>query len=376
MRLRPIAFTAFVVVLLSAALMVACLPGGRSGTSLAGSTSSRKRTIFPGALATATPTFPLPKRIVRPILPTVSPDRRPTPTPRRGSRLTAASETAPIPRAFQATQNILILGLDRRKPGQPWRTDVIMVAAVDWARGRVGLVSIPRDLWVRIPGVGWGRINTADFYGTQRRDAQGNSLNGAELIREILRRDMGIPVEYYVRVDFEVFKGVVDALDGITVTVDCPLRDPIWDEPGRPWRLEPGEYLMNGEEVLKYVRSRYIGGDLARARRQQQVLMAIRDRALEVNLWPRLPALYRELRDRVTTNLSPLDMLDLVRLALRVREDDIYGLVIDRPLVRDWITPGGAMVLVPDYPRIREALDALFDAPPLVAQMARSKACP
>jgi len=274
------------------------------------------------------------------------------------------------------TENLLILGSDQRKPEQPWRTDVIMVVAIDRENERVGVVSIPRDLWVNIPGVGWERINTADFYGSLRKDKDGKPGNGVELLKKTLQQNMGIPINHYLRVDFDVFKGAVDALGGITVTVDCPLWDPIWNKPGQRGRLEPGEYFMSGDDALRFVRARHTGGDLDRARRQQRVLLAMRDRALEINLWPRIPALYREFHNKVLTDLGPLEMIELVRLGLRLRSENIHGFVIGRPMVRDWITGGGAMVLVPDYQQIRRALDGLFDSPPLSETNDHTGHCP
>ncbi|NOZ27114.1 MAG: LCP family protein [Chloroflexi bacterium] len=381
MRSRLIVACIVVSISLVVGLLTSC--SSRESHAAATSGSSPSVMVFPGVV-TPTPRPTQPPGVVRPILPTVPPDQRPTPTPEYGNPPTPILGDVRIPRSMANTENLLILGSDQRKPGTPWRTDVIMVVAIDRQNERVGVVSIPRDLWVKIPGVGWNRINTADFYGSwlKRKNKNGKKgenpqgEEGVELLKEILRQNMGIPIHHYMRVDFNVFKGSVDALGGITVTVDCPLRDPIWDKPGQRWRLEPGEYFMTGEDALKYVRSRHNGGDLDRARRQQRVLLAMRDRALEINLWPRIPALYREFRDKIVTDLGPLEMLDLARLALRVREENIHGFVIGRPMVRDWITPGGAMVLVPDYEKIRSALDGLFDLPPLSQMSDRRGHCP
>ncbi len=378
MRFRPIVLTIALAATVIMAIAVACssVASQPAPTVTPTKASTHVVTIFPGAALTPTPNTASSLHVVRPILPTVPPNQRPTPTPQRGHPPTPELGTVEVPRALRHTENLLVLGSDQRKPGQPWRTDVIMVVAIDRERNRIGVVSIPRDLWVKIPGVGWGRINTADFYGSRRKDEKGKPMNGAELVKETLRQNMGIPIHHYVRVDFNVFKGVIDALGGITITVDCPLVDPHWREGGKPWRLEPGEHLLNGEEALRYVRSRYMSNDLDRARRQQRVLLAIRDRALEVNLWPRIPALYREFHSKVATDLGPLDVLDLVRFGMGLKEQDIHGLVINRPMVQDWITPGGAMVLVPDYQKIRQALDTLFDTPPLSKGTDRTGRCP
>ncbi|HEY64443.1 MAG TPA: LCP family protein [Caldilineae bacterium] len=375
MRTRLIAVFTSITLLTFIGVVVACSPHSDPSAKAGKLSAAHRSMIFPSAV-TVTPLPTLPARVTRPILPTVPPDRLPTPTPQRGNPPTPDISDVRLPRSMRHTENLLVLGSDQRDPKGPWRTDVIMVVVIDRENERVGVVSIPRDLWVKIPGVGWNRINTADFYGSLRKKKGKEPPNGVELLKEILLQNMGIPIHHYVRVDFSAFQGIVDALGGITVTVDCPLRDPIWDRPGRPWKLEPGEYFMNGEEVLRYVRSRHNGGDLDRARRQQRVLLAMRNRAMEINLWPRIPALYREFRDKVVTDLGPLDIIDLARFGMRLREENIHGFVIGRPMVRDWITPGGAMVLVPDYPKIREALDRLFETPPLWESSDRSGRCP
>lgn len=332
-------------------------------------------TIFPGADVTPTAPPPTDLRIVRPILPTVSATPQdPSAIALAGPAPAASSDDVPI--ALRTTHNLLVLGSDQRKAGQAWRTDVIMIVALDYAHNRMGVVSVPRDLYVKIPGVGFERINTADYYGSLRKDKDGKPRESVELLKETLRQNLGIPIHDYVRVDFTVFKSAVDALGGVTVTVDCPLRDPHWDSPGQRYYLEPGQYFMNGEDALRYVRARYTGTDLDRARRQQRILLALRDRALEVNLWPRLPILYREFRDKVVTDLGPLEIIELARFGLRLRAEDIHGFVIGRGMVRDMITSGGAMVLAPDYRKIRQALDGLFDTPPLSQTNDRTGNCP
>ncbi len=375
--MRPRLVAALVITCI-ALVLVTCSLHRRQPASTLPSAQGYGRTVmvFPDEVGVPMPSpSPLPY-LVRPILPTVPAEQLPTPTPRRGNPPTPAPSITRIPRSMLNTENLLILGSDQRKPEQPWRTDVIMVVAIDRENERVGVVSIPRDLWVNIPGVGWERINTADFYGSLRQDKDSKPGNGVELLKKTLQQNMGIPIHHYLRVDFDVFKGAVDALGGITVTVDCPLWDPIWNKPGQRGRLEPGEYFMSGDDALRFVRARHTGGDLDRARRQQRVLLAIRDRALEINLWPRIPALYREFHDKVLTDLGPLEMIELVRLGLRLQSENIHGFVIGRPMVRDWITGGGAMVLVPDYQQIRRALDGLFDSPPLSETNDHTGHCP
>jgi LCP family protein required for cell wall assembly len=338
--------------------------------------SAQSMTIFPGAETTPLPTAAALPQIVRPLLPTVSADNLPTPLPGEGEPPTPVPGSSDIPSSLRDTENILVLGSDQRSATGAWRTDVIMIVALDYKKERMGVISLPRDLWVQIPGVGNERINTADFYGSLRKDKNSKPRDGVELLKETLRQNMGIPIQHYVRVDFNVFKSAVDALGGITITVDCPLDDPHWDTPGQRWQVKPGETFMQGEDALRFVRTRHVGTDLDRARRQQRALLAMRDRALQINIWPRIHTLYRVFRDNVITDLGPLQIIELAQFGMRLRPENIHGFVVGRPMVRDWVTGKGAMVLLPDFRQIRSAIEAIFNSPPLALTNDRSGRCP
>lgn len=306
-------------------------------------------TARPAATVTATPT--------RPFLPTY------TPTP------------GPTPRPMQDTTNILLLGSDRRGARGTGRTDVMIVVAVDSVNQRVGVVSLPRDLYVNIPGVGQQRINTADVYGELRRPGSGISL-----VKETIESNLGIPIDKYVRIDFEGFIQVIDALGGITVTVDCPLHE-TWRDPAAPGdavRLdfEPGDHHMDGRTAMWYVRTRRQGNDLDRGRRQQRVLVGLKNRAEEANLLPQVPALFNALRGNVDTDLSLLDVVALARLGVELDPGDIHSRVFDFTMARPYRTSGGASVLLPNQPAILKAFDTIWDAPDVITSTDRSQKCP
>lgn len=264
---------------------------------------------------------------------------------------------------LDTTMNILVVGSDERTAGQPWRSDVIMLLAVDFARREVGLISFPRDMWVTIPTVGENRINTATFYGGVNKYPTG----GIGLLRDTLAQGFGLRVDHYVKIDFESFKDVVDSLGGVDITVDCAVTGNFPKEPGSRelvWQtLQAGKYHMDGFFALRYARERKTTSDIDRARRQQRLLIAMRNRAREVNIIPRIPALYDALRQSIETDLGLTDLIALARLGVQVDPKKAHGFIIDYKLLNSWTTPQGAMVLLPDYDKINAGINTLFDQP-------------
>jgi LCP family protein required for cell wall assembly len=279
-------------------------------------------------------------------------DGAPQPTP----------TSTPLPMAAE-DMNVVLLGSDYR-PDQDamWRTDTIIIVAIRPRARLVALFSIPRDLWVTIPGYGQGRINIADCLGERLYGPGG----GPQLLGATLQQNLGIPVHAYARVGFEGLERIVDALGGITVTVDRYFDE--WLDPDHPYRwylrLQPGRQRMNGRTALGYVRSRRNSSDLDRCWRQQQVLLAMRDAALRPAVVPLLPGLMPALADAVETDLTPGKVLAFARLARHLDASSYRTLVFDNTMVRNWITPAGAMVLVPDRARIERAWAGLTAAQP------------
>jgi polyisoprenyl-teichoic acid--peptidoglycan teichoic acid transferase len=273
---------------------------------------------------------------------------------------TAAVVIDPSLRALQQTRNILLIGTDQRDLEAVGRTDTVMVLAIDAANNRASLISFPRDMYLPIPGVGYSRINTAYAYGEELRPG-----GGLPLLMSTIERNFGIPIERYVRIDFSGFQGVIDALGGVDVVVDCPLYDELIYRYFQTYTLEPGTYRMNGEQALYYARSRKTTSDFDRSRRQQRVMLAVRSRILDGNLLPRIPALWLAMRDIVDTNLGPADIADLAKLGASLQSKDLYGMVIRYPLVTDWTTPQGGMVQLPDLPAINAALNRVWERQPL-----------
>ena len=314
---------------------------------------------LPNLLPQAAPASASPLAEERPVPPALAPV--PTPTPRPWSQ----------------TENYLILGIDQRPGDGSWRTDSIILAAVDHAGQRVGLLSVPRDLYVDIPGIGETRINTADFLGEKNKYPGG----GPALLRRVLTQTLGIDAPHYVRIKMQVFEELVDAFGGVTVTLPCPFLEATPDSSSETglaeWSLPAGDVWLNGRDARRFATYRYYSNDFDRARRQQILLWALRERAFQIDLLSRLPQLWNAYQNSVQTDLGFADILRLAQIALRLRPENVHGLTFDFSLVESFTTENGAHVLrVRDPQALHAWLDTLFEAPPVKPATAPDQACP
>jgi LCP family protein required for cell wall assembly len=255
--------------------------------------------------------------------------------------------------------NILILGLDRRpEQGYTVRSDVLMLMTVHPAGPRLALLSIPRDLYVDIPRHGSSRINAAHFWGECEHEG-----GGPALAVETVEANFALPLDSYVRLDFDGFRAVIDAVGGIDVVVEEAFVDdayPTEDYGTTRIVISAGAQHMDGETALRYVRSRHASSDFDRAARQQQVLMALARRLSNPTSWPRLPALGRAIIRNVDTNVGLGALAQVVVTGLRVGPDGIEHHVIDRDLTRPWTTPTGGAVLLPRWEAINPLMEDVF----------------
>ena len=280
------------------------------------------------------------------------------------------SEEVVVPPKWERKErmNILLLGLDQREGEYgPWRTDTMIVVTIDPETKTAGMLSIPRDLWVPIPGYGENRINTANFFGDRDKYPGG----GPALAKETVQYNLGVPIHRYVRVNFRGFKEMIDAIGGITVDVEEPIRDDRYPDGDYGYKtifIPAGRQHMDGETALQYVRTRYGGSDFARIRRQQKVLLAIRDKVLSLDILPtlspnKLISLMKAMRDVVQTDLQPSEILTLAQIAVQIDQEDIKGRVIDETMTTPAIVANGADVLLPDREKIKEVVNELFFPP-------------
>lgn len=260
---------------------------------------------------------------------------------------------------------ILIIGVDYRdwqKNDIP-RSDTMILLTLDPVTKTAGILSIPRDLWVNIPNYGYHKINEAYFLGESNHLPGG----GPQLASETIEQLLGIPINYYAQVDFSAFIKLIDIIGGVPVT---PTEDVQVQDWGTEYKqtLKAGQvYTLNGGLALSYARDRYSGkeGDIGRAKRQQQVIEAIRYRLLEnnriVSLIPKAPEIYKELSAGIHTNLSSFqEIFQLAMLALQVNLSNIKKGVIDYNMMIPAKSPTGLDILIPINDKIRELRDQIF----------------
>lgn len=269
---------------------------------------------------------------------------------------------------------ILLLGIDQRTgvdDGEKYfRTDTMMVVNIDPVRKSIGVLSIPRDLWVDIPDGGPpARINSAN----SRGDSGGYPGGGPALAIATIEGQLGLRVDYFLRVNFDVFTAIVDLLapNGVEICVREVIDDPDYPDAGYgtiPVHFDTGCQPMDGERLLQYARTRATqGADFDRARRQQEVLKAMQSQLASLdgvgNLITQAPNIYTELSDSVVTNM-PLD--DIISLGLLVRDissEDIHTGVIDNLYVQFGTTDTGDQILIPNYNAIRQLIQQIFNPP-------------
>ncbi len=257
--------------------------------------------------------------------------------------------------------NVLLLGMDRRPSEScPCRTDTMMLVTLDPKTNTAGLVTIPRDLYVPIPEVGENRINTANFYGELYKGRGG----GPALAKKTVEYNFGRRVHFYVLVDFNGFRKAVDALGGIDVDVARAIDDPNYPDENfgvKHIYIPAGKVHMNGEMALQYARVRHAdGGDFARSKRQIQVLMAIRDKALRIDVVSKLPGLIQSFWGIVQTDIQPQDVVPLAQAAVKVKTENIKTGTIDESMTVQFRTNQNAVVLWPDRVKIGRMIDQVI----------------
>ena len=243
-------------------------------------------------------------------------------------------------------------------------TDVVITyqVTVDPATNTAGMLSIPRDLYVEIPGYGLNRINVAHFMG----DRDNYPGGGPALAKKTVQYNLGVPIHYYIRINFQGFRDVVDALGGITVEVEREIWDDKYPDENYGYMtiyIPAGVQQMDGEMALRYARTRHNGSDFVRLRRQQKVLFAIREKALSLDLIPRLPDLLRTMGYTVDTDLDPQEVLTLAQIARQIEKEDIKSAVIDETMAVSIILPDtGANVLYPLRDKIAAVVEDIFSS--------------
>lgn len=285
----------------------------------------------------------------------------PTVTPRTGAD------------AATGRLNVLLMGIDQRPDevgpnGDPGRTDSMLLVSINFDAHIASMVSIPRDGFVVIPQHGSERVNAAYTFG--ELDAHGS---GPDLAKRTVSQLFDVPVDRYGLVDIHTMEEIIDTLGGVWIDSPTRLVDhefPTDDYGTMTIDIPAGRQLMNGVTAVQYARTRHPDSDYGRQRRQQQVLLAIRDQALQLSVLPRLPQLVAQTQKLVRTDLTPTEIASLVAFGRGLdRDKGIVSLPPDPALTPAYVGPGGASYinLTPAY---RSAVHALITDPRVVAEHA------
>lgn len=279
------------------------------------------------------------------VAPTLSESDAPThflegvPTPS-----TAVPSPVPTFETPKEITNVLLLGSDQPLTSDAEsRTDTMIIVSINNEKQTASMISLPRDLYVYHPGKIMSRLNTA------------TRLGGVEQLEQTILYNFGIPIHYYAEIDFDGFKQAVDVMGGVDIAVSCRLQDwrlispdldPEDEDNWAQFALEPGVHHMDGDLALWYARSRLSSTDFDRGRRQQQLLRAMLNQGVDLNLLAEAPALWETYRDTVETDLDIGRLLQFAALAPGVRENGVQHLYLAKG-TQPWITPNGAQVQLP-----------------------------
>jgi LCP family protein required for cell wall assembly len=241
------------------------------------------------------------------------------------------------------------------------------------------MLSLPRDLYVYIPGYRVYRINSAYGHG----ENNGYVGGGAQLVIDTIRYNLGIEIDHYARVDFNSFKRVVDDLGGVDLSVDCaiqdwrlkePTLDPQVEENWEMFTLPVGVHEMDGELALWYARSRRTSSDFDRGRRHQALIRALWHRIRGLNLLEQVTDVWPQVLEMVDTDITLDEMVSLLPLAASIDTSRIASYVFRPNIeVRSWRSPEGSSVLVPQREAVAE-LERRMMQPPTENQLGREHA--
>jgi LCP family protein required for cell wall assembly len=267
---------------------------------------------------------------------------------------------------------ILVMGIDRRvgEEERGYLTDTMLLVTIDPVARTAAMLSIPRDLWVEIPGFGENTINTANRSG----DWYDYPGGGPALAVKTVQHNLGVSINYYVRLDFTAFETFIDAIGGVDVYNEVEIDDPNYPNGSygfEPFFLPAGPQHLSGHDALRYARTRHNGSDIDRAARQQEVVMAVRERVLSLDMLPGLilqaPSLFQTLNESIWTDLSLDQMVSLALMAQDIPRENIRSAVIGYEYVQEGVTDTGKEVLIPLRDKIRELRDELFTSSSVLA---------
>ena len=236
-------------------------------------------------------------------------------------------------------RNIVVMGCDIRKD-DAGRSDTLFVVMMDKSDKKAALLSVPRDTRVKIKGHGWDKINSAFAYG------------GHKLTQETVQDFLGIRLHNYVVVDFQGFKGLVDAVGGVDINVEKRMY---YYDPYANFEIDlrPGNQHMDGKTAMQYVRYRDEEGDIGRIRRQQKFIMALYKQIASKNILAKMPGVSKQIMSMIKTDLSLKEMVELGKVMHDMMETDglKMAMVPGTPKYVD-----GISYWIPDIPKMRQQM--------------------
>jgi polyisoprenyl-teichoic acid--peptidoglycan teichoic acid transferase len=217
--------------------------------------------------------------------------------------------------------SLLLIGVDdseTRKFGEGTRSDALMVVTLNKEDNSVKLLSIPRDSYVKIPGrSNKTRINAAHAFG------------GTKLTMETVQEVLDIPIDYYVKMNFNAFIDVVNAIDGIEVEVPYLINEQDSEDRQGAITIKPGLQNLNGEEALALARTRHQDSDIYRGLRQQEILKAIISKATSFNSITKLSDIISAVGSNMETNLTFNDMKSFVSYVINDKSLNFETLALE-----------------------------------------------
>ncbi|HET9014768.1 MAG TPA: LCP family protein [Thermomicrobiaceae bacterium] len=259
--------------------------------------------------------------------------------------------------------NLLLLGSDDLKAGEPGLSDTIIIVTIDPVTKQVGMMSLPRDMLVTIPGAGQQKINAAYTIGKQ------SSITGPGLSIATIEYDFHIHINYFAVVDFNGFQKIVNTLGGVTLDVPAPLKDDQYPSNGYNYTriyFHTGLQHLNGLQALEYVRTRHDDNDFARGRRQQQLLEALRKQATAMDVLTHASTLLNELSSSFQTDIPPGDLLRLAKLGTEIKTSDIKSYSLLPALTQQWNpnNPNSIYYLIPNWTKVARIVNQMIPPTP------------
>lgn len=283
--------------------------------------------------------------------------------------------------------NILLFGIGGEGHDGAFLTDTIILASIKPSTKQLSLISIPRDLIVPIPGgYGYRKINSADSYGEEIQKG-----HGAEFAVKVIEQVFAMPIHYYARVDFKAFKEIIDRVGGVEVYIDRDFSDSEFPTDNYKYRaisFKKGLQTLDGQDALDFARSRHgnnnEGSDFARARRQQKILLALKNKLLSVNTIfnpNKISDIMESLNRNISTDVEWWEIAQLYKIAKNLDYENVTTRVLSAenngPLIESML--GDAFVLQArdqSFGEVRRIVQNIFDDSAAQAEKSKNAAEP